>query len=864
MVRLKSRRGLTDQALLRIHQKAKGWAAGLVLMAKNVPKESSDPAGDTPRELFDYFAAEIFEKMDRETKNFLLSTAFLPDMTAGMAEGLTGIPRSGEILSRLHRNHFFTESNTQAAPVYRYHPLLREYLLSRASIVLQAEDLQRIRHASAALLAESGRIEDAAELFLAAGEWEEMTGLILEHARSLITQGRSLTLETWLGKLPGHIPGHSPWLLYWRGVCRIAHDCFESRADFEGAFRGFSRVEDLTGMLLAWSGIVDSILFAWDDFIILDPWIDWIDRLLEGGLAFPSPEVEARVRSSMAGALCMRFPFRPGIKELVERALSLSKQVGDINLYLTAMHNAALYYAWTGDFATLELLSRRTREIVKSADDSLATLLFWSIAEPIRKEVSPDHYKEVIPVISKGLELAEKIGAHMFDYWFYAHGVYGAFNIRDMAKADEFLRQMEPVAENGPRQASSKYHYLLGWYHFLHGNIPSALAAVEKSLATVLETGISVPEIHCRHLMAILLQTNGETDSALDQIQAAKALAVGLGKEGIYFWFCLLTEARFRLEQGDEKQGMETLRQAMTLGRKRGYMTMVFCWQPSVMAVLCARALDAGIEMDYVRDFIRAYCLFPDKFPAESENWPWPVQIHTLGRFEIMREGRPLEFKGKAPRKIILFLKAIIAFGGQGADERQLADLLWPDADGDTARKSFHTSLHRLRQLLGHEKALQLRDGRIRLGREYCRVDAHAFEEMLGRAESGPADARVRQIGKAVGFFRGAFLEGADEPWALSYRERLRHKYLGAVLRLGKHLEAAAKLEEAVDVYRAALEIDDLAEELYRRMMHCLHGAGRKAEAVAVYRRCETMLRTVLGVSPSSGTRSLYQDLISR
>jgi DNA-binding SARP family transcriptional activator len=47
-------------------------------------------------------------------------------------------------------------------------------------------------------------------------------------------------------------------------------------------------------------------------------------------------------------------------------------------------------------------------------------------------------------------------------------------------------------------------------------------------------------------------------------------------------------------------------------------------------------------------------------------------------------------------------------------------------------------------------------------------------------------------------------------------------------------------------------------------MMHCLHGAGRKAEAVAVYRRCETMLRTVLGVSPSSGTRSLYQELISR
>ncbi len=291
---------------------------------------------------------------------------------------------------------------------------------------------------------------------------------------------------------------------------------------------------------------------------------------------------------------------------------------------------------------------------------------------------------------------------------------------------------------------------------------------------------------------------------------------------------------------------------------------MVFCWQPSVMADLCRRALEAEIEMDYVRDFVRTYRLFPDKLPIESENWPWAVKIHTLGCFEIMREGRLLEFKGKAPRKIILLLKAIIAFGGKGADEAQLADLIWPDADGDTARKSLHTSLHRLRKLLGNEKALLLCDGRIRLDPEHCWVDAHAFEELLGRAESGPADARFRQIGKAVAFFRGAFLDGAPEPWALSYRERLRNKYLRAVLRLGEHLEKAAKIEKAIDLYRAALEIDDLAEELYRRMMLCLHAAGRRAEAVAVYQRCETMLRTVLGVGPSSETRSLYQEVIAR
>jgi LuxR family maltose regulon positive regulatory protein len=866
MVQLKTPGGLPDRELDRIHEKTQGWAAGLILMAENLPKKSSGCqtlTDDTSRELFEYFAAEIFQRMDFETRDFLMKTAFLPDMTAGMAGQLAGNPRSGDILSRLHGNHFFTERNIQAAPVYRYHPLFREFLLSKARLLMREEDLRRIRHASAALLADTDRIEEAADLFLEAGEWAEMTGLILAHARSLIGQGRSLTVETWLGRLPEDVLGRSPWLLYWRGICRIGKDFLQSRIDFEAAFQEFRRFDDLPGMLLAWSGVVNSVLFAWDDFKILDSWIEWMDNLMESGLEFPSLEIEARVCSGMAGAIGMRFPFRPGIRDLVERALSLSRQVGDINLHLTTMHNAALYYVWTGDFAALELLSRRTREVVKSADDNLVSLLFWSSAEPIRKEVSPAHYEKVIPVVRKGLDLAEKIGVHVFDYWFYAHGVYGAFNIQDLAKADEFLRQMETLAETGPRQASTKYHYLLGWHHFLQGNIPCALASVEKSLAAVLETGIWLPEIPCRHLMAILLQAKGEKDSALAQIIAAKELAVGLGKEGFYFWFCLLTEARFRLENGDEIQGLELLNRAMTLGRKRGYMTMVFCWQPSVMADLCKRALEAGMEKDYARDFIRTYHLFPDKPPIESEEWPWPVKVYTLGRFEIIREGQLLDFKGgKAPRKIILLLKALITFGGKGAHETQLGDLLWPDVDGDTARISLHTSLHRLRKLLGNDKVLLLTNGRIKLNPEYCWIDAHAFEELLKRAEGGPAEARFRQIGQAATFFRGPFLEWADEPWTLSYRERLRNKYHRAVLLLGDRLEREENHEKAIDLYHAALEIDDLAEELYRRMIHCLHTAGRKAEAIAVYQRCETMLRTVLGVSPSSKTRRLYLQVM--
>ena len=55
-------------------------------------------------------------------------------------------------------------------------------------------------------------------------------------------------------------------------------------------------------------------------------------------------------------------------------------------------------------------------------------------------------------------------------------------------------------------------------------------------------------------------------------------------------------------------------------------------------------------------------------------------------------------------------------------------DALWPEADGDMAQQSFATALHRLRQLLGNEKAIQRQEGQLTLDDRFCWVDVWAFE----------------------------------------------------------------------------------------------------------------------------------------
>ena len=86
----------------------------------------------TSQLVFDYLAGEIFQKTDAGTQDLLLNTAYLAQMTAAMAQALTGNERAGRILAELHRNNYFVAlRQARPEPVYQYHPMFREFLLAR-------------------------------------------------------------------------------------------------------------------------------------------------------------------------------------------------------------------------------------------------------------------------------------------------------------------------------------------------------------------------------------------------------------------------------------------------------------------------------------------------------------------------------------------------------------------------------------------------------------------------------------------------------------------------------------------------------------------------------------------------------------
>ncbi len=182
-----------------IYQRLDGWVAGLHLIVESACPDHFEILRyiieGTPEEVFDYFACEILERQDDETRDFLTKTAFLPHTTIEMAQQLTGHPQAMRILSNLNKRNHFTEKRLQPHVSYHFHPLFREFLLQRANETYTHEELIELKRQAANILINANQPAAAVQLLREAQDWEGLAKLIENEAQSLISQGRNLVLR---------------------------------------------------------------------------------------------------------------------------------------------------------------------------------------------------------------------------------------------------------------------------------------------------------------------------------------------------------------------------------------------------------------------------------------------------------------------------------------------------------------------------------------------------------------------------------------------------------------------------------------------------------------------------------------------
>lgn len=862
------RKPLSPATVRALHTQTHGWAAGVVLLLAQAEIENPQTAiRDMDHAvLFDYFAGEVFEHTDPATQALLLKTAFLPKITAPIAAALTGLPQAGRVLAQLAARNYFTLRHPGTPPTYDYHPLFREFLRMRAQKSFSAAEFMRLKNGAAGLLERDGQVETAIALYREAGDWSAMTRLVLAQAPELLAQGRGATLEQWLARLPPAVVQETPWLLYWRAQCRLPYEPGASLALFAQAFTLFRAQHDRAGTLLAWCGTMDSFFHSVELLDQFERWIALLDELLKEDPTYPSEEIEARVCSSMLFALVFRRPWEPALMSWAERALALSGKSRDVNLRLQTGYYLAVYQMWMGDLAGADITIRGLHELARSKDASPLIRLTTKTTEAMHDMLTAS-LDDCLRKVTEGLELAEATGVHLWDRHLMEHGAAAAISAGDYETAKRLLARIAEGLDRARRYDVAYYHFLAAWLALLEKDLPRAIKHQETSWSLGLLLGWPFGLAAGHILSEQVLHERGADREVETHIQEALAIGHRANSDLIQF-MAHLCQAQRRFDRGLDAQGLDALRHAMKLGRRRGLVNF-FGWRSPVMAELCRKALEADIEVDYVQRLIRKRGLLPpDAAAAVCERWPWPVRVYTLGRFSVVRDGVPIETSARSTRKPLELLAALIAFGGRGVSLAKLTEALWLDAEGDAAQRAFDTTLHRLRRLLACDEALVLKNGRLTFDAAHAWVDIWAFERDASRLEgllvSPAADAEEaeRLQMRLLGFYHGPFLgAAADESWALSLRERTRSRFLRALSALGNFWEARGACDRAIFVYLRGLEVDPLAEVFYRHLMNCYIRAGRPAEACATYERCRRALATLLKVGPAPETQALYQTI---
>jgi DNA-binding SARP family transcriptional activator/predicted ATPase len=220
----------------------------------------------------------------------------------------------------------------------------------------------------------------------------------------------------------------------------------------------------------------------------------------------------------------------------------------------------------------------------------------------------------------------------------------------------------------------------------------------------------------------------------------------------------------------------------------------------------------------------------------------------------------PMVFKNQE-QIIFPFRKAEALFyylliNGQ-ASRDELVDLLWGEAEEETAKKNLRHAMYKIRKafdldiIISPQKSLVMINPEIEMFTD--------IQRFISDEESG------------IGAYRGEFLQGflvkdgeKFEEWMFRSREYYRDLYIAKLYdRMYQYLEKG-ELRRVEYYGKLLVEVDPFDEGAYRMLMDVYSREGAYHKAIDLYKRLEEILNQELGITPDHETKAVYEEALGR
>jgi LuxR family transcriptional regulator, maltose regulon positive regulatory protein len=196
---------LGETEVREVHRRTEGWPAGLYLAALCLRQGGTMPGhavsfGGDDRLVAEYIESEFLSRISEHDRLFLTRTAVLDRLTGPLCEAVLALPGSAATLDDLARSNLLLVPLDRRRQWYRYHHLFRDMLLSE--LVRRDPGLVPVLQRRASTWhAANGLGDQAVEYAIAAGDVSQTASLVDQLGLAVFRQGRTATLDRWLGWL---------------------------------------------------------------------------------------------------------------------------------------------------------------------------------------------------------------------------------------------------------------------------------------------------------------------------------------------------------------------------------------------------------------------------------------------------------------------------------------------------------------------------------------------------------------------------------------------------------------------------------------------------------------------------------------
>jgi ATP/maltotriose-dependent transcriptional regulator MalT/DNA-binding SARP family transcriptional activator len=893
--------------VVELERRTEGWAASLQLVEVSLrERQSADErqrfirsmpdTGDS--DLFDFLAEEVLDQQPEATRNFLLSTSILQQITPEVAERLAGVHDGRRELIDLEQRGLFTNRLDEVR--YRYHNLFREFLERR--LVAERSDAEVVGlHIHAASYFEtSAQWPEAIHHYLRAGLQRQAARLIARNGEDVVSEGRLGLVDEWLQQLPDDTIRQNARLSLLHGeACGIRGEWERALEALERARSFFARKGDRRFEALACLKL-SSVYSNYGD-------TEHAAAAAEAGVELvPADAIATRLR--LEGNLAIT---RTWLTEPLEVAVRECQRIAVEATSRGLEHFAAIAYHNAGG---LLLRMGRTDEAVKSLEIAAR---YWS---DLPTSPFADNSELVSALIVGGrLDRARMVAEEAVRRtapwpWPNADALYGlaAVHLADGRAEDAVSVLQEAIAE--PRVLGALHgltHSRLIESLFLSRADPQRIASTAADMLQREADARYAPETAPARAIAIHAKggCRGECLSALDELNdvdargghaqatvgrvkvSVLALAHGGARNARRAWSAAHDALRHDLQAGLRSWLRLYARHAQSALQRPGGLDLV-CqmadadpegWRRTLLEILPAvdhaerrRLLDAVVKhanretLDALRRVEGQDVTLARRRLQHSQ--AGRLYLRTFGGVRLHRgnwSGPELKID---KRRVRTLLAVLAAYASTSLTRDMAVEMLWPEADADSAVNNLNQTVFQLRRYIdpgyrGGESPEYVisTSEQVALNPDLVLTDLEEVRRLPGRLAAADWEQRQTVARRALALVKGEFLADLRyEHWTSTQQISVHNEVRERLLPIALAPVTRYAVEVSTQAASALLSLDPFDEQATLALAACLSHSGRRVAARDLVVDFAQRVQAELDVEPSSELTAAAESMGAR